>query len=78
MNKECKEYVLQIIASLCLCDHMGDVGGDIDKMLKDIDFDAGEWESASDLLDVLARHGVTTLYGTTLSKPDEFGGEGVA
>ena len=62
-----KEYILRFIASLCLCDHMGDVAGDIRKVLKDIDFEVGEWYDLNELLGELAKHKVTTLYGTEIT-----------
>ena len=62
-----KEYILKFIASLCLCDHMGDVADDIDKVLMDIDFEVGEWNDLSELLGELAKHNITTLYGTEIT-----------
>ena len=61
------EYILKFIASLCLCDHMGDVADDIDKVLMDIDFEVGEWNDLSELLGELAKHNITTLYGTEIT-----------
>ena len=61
------EYILKFIASLCLCEHMGDVADDIDKVLMDIDFEVGEWNDLSELLGELAKHNVTTLYGTEIT-----------
>lgn len=67
VNKECKKYILQIVASLCLCDHIGDVMGDIGKILEDIEFDDDdEWYELHELLDILAKRDVTTLFGTEL------------
>lgn len=60
-----REILLSFIASLTLCDHMGDVGDDIEKVLKlmgeDIAFD-----DLRDLADALGARGVKTLYRTDL------------
>jgi hypothetical protein len=61
------ELLLKFIASLSLADHMGDVAGDIDIVLERIGIKI-EWEDWSDLRNELGRMGVTTLYGTTLSR----------
>lgn len=64
-SEETRQFVLKFVASLSLCDHMGDVGGDVDKALKElgvgIDFD--DW---SELRKALHGMGVTTMFGTTV------------
>ncbi len=74
-----KGLLLQFIASLTLCDHMGDVADDVSKILKTIGLKI-EWEDWHDLGNKLAKMGVTTLYGTLLREEecgegDEIGGE---
>ena len=61
------EYILKFIASLCLCEHMGDVAEVIRRVLKDIDFEVGEGYDLNELLGELAKHKVTTLYGTEIT-----------
>jgi hypothetical protein len=63
--EEWEALILQFIASLCLCDHMGDVSNDVDVMLKRLGH-APEWDDLSDLMKWLHKRGVTTLYGTSL------------
>lgn len=61
-----REVLLKLIASLTLCDHMGDVSNDVSKALELIGMpwpEDVEWE---DLGDWLGRQGITTLYGTSL------------
>ena len=64
-----RELLLKFIASLCLCDHMGDVSNDVDFVLKKLNM---KWpdsaEELSDLMPWLHKRGVTTLYGTSLGE----------
>ena len=60
-----RELLLQFIASLTLCDHMGDVAGDIEKVLKEMGL-TFEWDDLDDLRTKLGEMGVTTLYGTKI------------
>jgi hypothetical protein len=46
---------------------MGEVAEAISKVLKDIDFEVGEWYTLNDLLGELAKHEITTLYGTEIT-----------
>lgn len=64
-----KNLLLQFIASLTLCDHMGDVADDIIVVLKKMEI-AIEWDDIDDLGKALGEMGVTTLYGTTLGEDD--------
>lgn len=73
-----RELLLSFIASLTLCDHMGDVSDDISSVLKKM----GEVElldaylngdEFSGLAKALVKRGITTLYGTKLGADD--GGE---
>lgn len=70
---EDRKLLLQFIASLTLCDHMGDVLDDVGTVLKRIGcaIDEGEYEGEPDpflaaVRSAMIREGVTTLYGTTL------------
>lgn len=66
-----KGYILQFAASCTLADHIGDVAGDLDKLLKLIGFDQ-EWSDFEELHDILADMQITTLYGTQLNaNPEE-------
>lgn len=58
--------LLQLIASLTLCDHMGDVSNDIEEALRQIGVDLS-WDTLDDLRQALHTRGITTLYGTSLS-----------
>lgn len=60
------KLLLELIASLTLADHMGDVSSDVYTVLKRLDMQEAveaEWEG---LIGVLGKMGVTTLYGTSL------------
>ena len=63
-----RELLLALIASLTLDDHLGDVGDDVAKVLKELGIEVpendGDWQE--DVADELARRGVKTLYGTPL------------
>ncbi len=77
--EEWEKLVLSFIGSLTLCDHMGDVGNDVESVLEilGLDLDGDEpWDELSDLGDRLGRMGITTLYGTTLRDDLEGEGEG--
>ena len=65
-----KKILLQLIASLTLCDHMGDVGDDINKTLENIDLQVGEWDDICELGHLLGKMGITTLYETTIDHSD--------
>ncbi len=65
-RKVTKETVLlKFIASLTLCDHMGDVCDDINEVLKQLDIDI-DYEDLSDLGSKLGEIGITTLQGTSM------------
>lgn len=57
-----RKLILQFIGSLTLCDHMGDVGNDIDTVLEISDNDG-----STNLRNYLHKLGVTTLYDTPLN-----------
>jgi hypothetical protein len=73
MNKDL-ELLLQLIASLTLCDHMGDVYNDIDVVLKKLGINYIDTEESytpmgefgSWVRQKLHNQGVTTLYGSSL------------
>lgn len=70
MNYRNSEHkiLMQLIASLQLCDHLGDVGNDVHEALRQLNIDVpdnGE-DSELRLFTWLAAEGVTTLYGTEL------------
>lgn len=69
-----RQILINLIASLSLADHMGDVANDAETALKraGIPFNYSEYEGDEDWWPRLARwlakeHGATTLYGTTFS-----------
>lgn len=61
-----EKLLLKFIASLTLCDHMGDVSNDVDDVLKKLGIDI-DWDEWSDLRQELYLLGITTLNGTELS-----------
>ena len=65
-----KELLLQFIASLCLCDHMGDVSNDVDFVLKKLGIDV-EWDDFYELGNWCGEQGITTLYGTSMKEEEE-------
>lgn len=72
-----RTILLRLCGSLTLCDHMGDVCGDVFEALKqampEVDFDAEDMPmDLSDLGTWLGKnHGVTTLHETPLYDPEE-------
>lgn len=71
MNKPDPE-ALKLLASLCLCEHMGDVGDAVYKFLrthypKD-NTDSLEWPEG--VTGWLGARGITTLWGTSLDSDD--------
>ena len=65
-----EKILLQFLASLCFCDHMGDVSNDIiavlNRMNIHIDQEDEEKEWPEPLQSTLRKMGVCTLYGTSL------------
>lgn len=59
-----KELFYKLIASLTLCDHMGDVAEVIEEALRKAS-DFVWFDDLEDLQVELAKRGVTTLYGTS-------------
>jgi len=72
-----KKVLLNLLGSLCLCDHMGDVSDDVEKALEQAGMDDVLEEIAegenffSDLAKSLHKRGATTLYGTALQDDEE-------
>ena len=57
------ELLLSFIKSLCLADHIGDVGNDIDTVLRlKLEMDI-EWEDLNDLYNKLDKRNIKTLFG---------------
>ena len=69
-DDEWESLILKFIGSLCLADHLGDVGEDVQEVLKQIGHEP-EWDDFSDLMKWLHKRGVTTLHGTTLGDEEE-------
>lgn len=67
-----RDLLLKFIASLTLCDHMGDVSNDVTEVLKFLGLEI-EWDEWSDLGNALAKMGITTLNGTDLTPEGEEG-----
>lgn len=68
--EELKKLILQFIASLCLCDHMGDVADDINAVLERLGIEV-QWDDLRDLAKWCGRQNITTLYGTSLKDDSE-------
>lgn len=72
-----RQVLINLIASLSLCDHMGDAADDAQRALKQIGVDlpesvqwADDWWSA--LAKFLAtEHGAETVWGTSLLEDDD-------
>lgn len=60
-----RTLLLQLIANLTLCEHMGDVSGDVGLVLRKMGLDL-EWGDWDELAEHLRKLGVTTLNGTSL------------
>lgn len=60
-----RDILLRFIASLTLCEHMGDVADDIETVLDILGIKL-EWEDLYDLRMKLGKMGIKTLYGTAL------------
>jgi hypothetical protein len=60
-----KELLLQLIGSLTLCDHLGDVADDVQIVLDRLGLDI-TWTEWEELGDALGQMGITTLLGTSL------------
>lgn len=57
-----RELILNFISSLCLCDHMGDVGDDIVEVLEKLGLEYLTWDELSDLRRGLVEMGFKGLY----------------
>lgn len=68
--KDPKDILLQLIASLTLADHMGDVSNEIQKALEQLG-ETPEWDDFPELQKWLHAKGITTLYGTSIGDDDE-------
>ncbi len=62
-----ERVLLCFIMSLCLCDHMGDVGNQIERVLNWTGIDVGKWESADELFGILEARGYKTVSQTDWS-----------
>lgn len=65
-----RNLILQFIASLTLCDHMGDVADDIARVLKEAGLKL-DYDDLTDLGHKLGKLGITTLYGTQLNDEED-------
>lgn len=68
-----RKILLQFVASLALCDHMGDVSNDVADVLKKLDMEPPEEVDYADdwfyaLGTWLGKQGITTLNGTRLGQ----------
>lgn len=66
-NPDYKTILLQLIASLTLADHMGDVSNSMDTALRLAGVDI-DWNDFSELQQSLYNLGVTTLHGTSIGE----------
>lgn len=66
-----RSLLLSFIASLTQCDNISDVTEEIDFVLKEIGLDLGDWSDPKELAEALARHGITTLRGMSLTGDDD-------
>ncbi len=64
-----KKLLLELLASLTLCEHMGDVSNEISTVLTRLNIDL-EWDDFSELGRKLADMGITTLMGTKLGESE--------
>ena len=61
-----RQILLQLIGSLTLDEHMGDVSNSVSEALTRAGF-VVDWEEWPDLRSWLAQQGITTLWGTDLT-----------
>ena len=68
-----KELFFKLIASLTLCDHMGDVMEDVECALRRAGVEIPEIHDdyAEDVMDYCFKHNITTLYDTSLENEVE-------
>lgn len=71
-TKDYKNLLLQLIASLTLCDHEGDISEDcyyvLEKMGIEIEEAEESYNGMSDISYTLSQMNITTLYGSSLSE----------
>lgn len=75
METDYKEILLQLVASLTLAEDFGDVSESIDGALRKAGFNAPKYYSygeEEELTEWLIKQGVTTLWGTELSMPEDY------
>jgi hypothetical protein len=60
-----KELLMQLLGSLTICEHMGDVARDVEYVLKKLGHDF-KWYELHEVADYFGSIGATTLYGTSL------------
>lgn len=72
MTVDHHQMLLQLIGSLTLCDHMGDVSNAVCDVMEKLFPDDDSWNEGDfhDLGTWLGKRGVTTLLGTPLFEPD--------
>ena len=68
MEPDYLKILLQLIASLTLCDHMGDVGNDMMHALELAGVDVKDIWDENEPAATLHAMGVTTLVGTSLEE----------
>jgi uncharacterized protein YijF (DUF1287 family) len=70
-NKRMRTLILQFAMSYTLCDHLGDVADDLDKLLKEIGV-VGDWDTDDAMVAAIHNLGVhTTLWGSSMSCCEE-------
>ena len=68
---EVQALVASTVASLCLCDHLGDVLEDAWELMKQVGYEYPARAGWEELHDLFARRKVRTLYDTPLSLDSE-------
>jgi hypothetical protein len=69
-EQDYKTLLLQFIGSITLADHLGDVGNDINHLLKRMSLDIS-WSDWPELALALHDMGISSLYGTPLAERHE-------
>ena len=69
LEPDYKTILLQFLASLTLCDHMGDVSNDVVDVLEKIGVEI-EWDEWDELGNALGKMGITTLNGAALTQDE--------
>jgi hypothetical protein len=73
--KDYRELLLQVVASLTLCDHIGDVSNVVAEVLDKLEIGVDDWDELGhtwgSVPRQLAQMGVTTLVGTPVWSADD-------